>query len=81
MFKSVKLTPSQEANIAKVHSRCESTCTFLTPIDPDKIEEFAAKCSEKNRELYRMANASNYAVICSIAILALAILFAVTHKK
>jgi hypothetical protein len=54
---------------------------MLTPDDPEVSEKCAEDCTEKNRELYRMANASNYGVIVALSILGIAIFIAVTHKK
>lgn len=81
MFKSLTLTPRQEATVASVHSKCVSTCKMLTPEDLEASEKCAEECSEKNRDLYRMANASNYGVIIAMGILAIAIWIALTHKK
>lgn len=81
MLKSFSITQKQEDNIQSMQPRCESTCNYLHPVDVKASEACAEACAEKNRDIYRMANASNYASVIALGILIVAIWFGLTHTN
>jgi hypothetical protein len=77
LSKLLDLSASQEEKVQSVQERCVSTCKMLHPISESDVEECVKKCSEQNRDLFRMSNASNYAAFAAFLILLIAIIFAV----
>lgn len=79
-MKLFDLSPNQEKIIQKVSSRCISSCTLLHPLDSKQMTECAESCSEQNRSLFKMSNASSYASLGALLILVVIIVVVIRNK-
>ena len=79
-MKLFDLTASQNKVIEKVYPRCTSSCEILHPLDQRAALECANECSERNKMLYRMSNASSYASLGSFLILIFVIIIVIRNK-
>lgn len=79
MFKKIKLSKDQEEKVLKVQNKCTEICDYMHPVEKLDFLECSEQCKERNRDLYRMANASNWGVLISLIVLGLAFFVAVKH--
>ena len=69
MFKPI--FKEQEDVVRSLVPKCQNICMYIYPIDDDKSDDCILKCSEQNRNLFRMENNSTIALIVAILFLCL----------
>jgi len=81
MFRQIQLTPAQESEASAYDERCASTCEFLYPLLPLKIQQCIDDCKEKTRDLPRLATVSFYGAVIALSVLACVIVYVLLERK
>ena len=74
-LKSFELDEEQKVISARLDARCTENCSFLYPINEDKLKICENECFEKHRDVLRLKNASKRALNVALFVFSLILVF------